>query len=87
MVKAFRTYKGIKIYREYEEFPNLKEMKDGSIKELKPTKELLGYKWKDGYPNDSLEECKDAIDWVIKRNVEVGGLTGKAFIEFMNKGD
>lgn len=61
-----RTYRKVRIYREIEYTVNLKEMSDGSIKELKPH-ETRWYKLIDGVRHYTLDEVKESIDWCIEQ--------------------
>ena len=70
--KAFRNYKGVKIHEVIEESPNLKELKDGRVIELKPIKETVGYTWHDGYPYNSVEEAERAVDRLLAKARQFG---------------
>ena len=69
--KPSRVYKGVKIYRAVEEYPVLKEQKNGIIRELKPRYEIA-YMWADSYPYNTIEECIEAIDRIYQKCIETG---------------
>lgn len=61
--RAKTTYKGVKVYEEREQLPDLREQKDGTIKEMK--KPIIGdvsYVFGDSARYDSVNEVKEAID-------------------------
>ena len=83
---AYRTHLGVRIEKVEELWPNLKELRDGRIVELsKPIVMNTSYKYAEGYPYNTLAECKDAIDRVLKRCKEVGAESRpKEFAAIMN---
>ena len=86
MHKPFRVYRGINIYRQYEVIPgsDLKELKNGEMKEVKPKKELVGFHYADGFPYDTIHLCEQAIDQLYRQFEAAGGTNKVAFRQIMN---
>lgn len=82
-MKTHRLYKGVKIFKTKEEFPNLHEQKDGRLVERKPIYEY-SYEFRNSYPYDTLQDCKDGIDrlWEQLKN----DYSEKDFAKIMNEG-
>jgi hypothetical protein len=65
--KFGKKYRGVTIYKCWEQITgsDFKILKSGEVKDCKPKFELLGYCWKAGYPNDTVEELKESIDKIL----------------------
>ena len=81
-VKTHKLYKGVKIFKTKEEFPNLHEQKNGKLIERKPIIEY-SYQFKDSYPYDSLQDCKDGIDRIYEKMKD--DVDDKEFAMLMNE--
>jgi len=88
MDKPYAIYKKVKIYRNREMIPgsNLRELKDGIMKECKPQYYPAQYAHMDGYPCDTLREAKQTIDRIESECRRNGCFDRKTFTEVMNNG-
>jgi hypothetical protein len=62
-MKAFRTYKGVKIFRVKDEIAgsSFSVHNNGSIVDKKPEYDI-SFQYNDSYPYDTVEEVKQSID-------------------------
>ena len=66
MPKAYAIYNGVKIFTSREVIPgsDFKLMKDGSIKDKKPSFYPTAFNYSGSYKYNTMKECKEAIDSV-----------------------
>ena len=83
--KACSSHMGVKIYRTEEMITgsNMRELKNGEFRPCNP-KFRKCFCIKDGYPLDSIEECKVTIQNIWHRLLKTEDITTKEFAELMN---
>ena len=83
--KRCSSHRGVIIYREKIEIPNLKEQADGTLKELKPSFDTY-YKFTNGYREDSVKDCKESIDRIWEQACNFAEMIDpKDFTKIMNE--